>query len=92
MRYIKIKTVRYFKYKYFNLGLLKCRIYSISCLFSNTNTLQPKTVILCLKINVVMKLIITITVLHHDLHYKIAISGTKYEVKLYYSKDSSFVL
>lgn len=39
-----------------------------------------------------MKMIITITVLHHDLHYKIAIRGTKYEVKLYYSKDPSFVL
>lgn len=40
-----------------------------------------------------MKMIITITtVLHHDLHYKIAIRGTKYEVKLYYSKNPSFIL
>lgn len=68
MRYIKIKFVRYFKYvgyEYFNLGLLKSRIYSISS-FLNTNTLQPETVILYLKINIVMKMSITITILHHD--------------------------
>lgn len=87
MRYIKIKCVWYFKYEY--LGLLKCRIYSI---ISFSNTIKPKTGILYLKMNMVMKMIITITVLHHDLHYKLAIRGTKHEVKLYYSKDSLFVL
>lgn len=74
MRHMKMKCVRYFKYEYFNLGLLKCRKYGISS-FSSTNTLQRKTIILYLKINNVIKMITTITVLHHDLHYKIAIRG-----------------